>query len=146
MSFYLFFSLRDTCSFPPVFLGLFPLLLPYIHSKSTQSKHILLLAGVFGFYWLNTIWWGWICSPPLHHPSIGMQFGNGLCVCICVCVWVSLPQLCTEHNPCPSKHCVCVAIDSIAPVSSGTIALSSMSRSIYKGCLCALLTTELFDS
>lgn len=115
MSLYLFFSLRDTCSFPPVFLGLFPLLLPYIHSKSTQSKHILLLAGVFGFYWLNTIWWGWICSPPLHHPSIGMQFGNGLCVCICVCVSKPPPAL-HRTQPLPFKalrmcsnwlHCPC---------------------------------------
>jgi len=61
-----------------------------------------------------------------------------VCVCVCMCVFVCHPQTGTARTPALQKLCLCVAIDSMAPVSSGTAALSSMSRSIYKGYPCAI--------
>lgn len=115
VSLFILFSLRHML-FSPYLFRAFPSFAA-LHSFKihTLKTHILLLAGVFGFYWMNTIWWGWICSPPLHHPSTGMQFGNGLCVCICVRVSKPPPAL-HRTQPLPFKalrmcsnwlHCPC---------------------------------------
>lgn len=104
-----------TPPYPPNLFRSFPILLPFIHSKThTLKTCILLLVGVFSFSGPNIVQWGWLCSPPLHHPSIGMQLGEWI---VHVCVHVSKPPPAWHRTqPLPFKalrmcsnwlHCPC---------------------------------------
>lgn len=147
------FSLRHTLSLALFFLS-FKLFLhlarahppTHTHTHSmhmrpfSSSQRVNSRAGELSCPWPDGVCWGRICSSPLHYPSFGMRcvwLWNGLRVCVCV-----PPPARHGMHPCPSKYCLCVAIDSMAPASSGTAASSSMSRSVYKGCPCALLHME----